>query len=774
MSQNDKYIKNESNPFYIVTYKFLPYWPLLILFMALFLSGATLYMRMALPKYEATAVLLVKDEKKGYNESQMIEDLNVFGTKKIVENELEVMQSRSLMKEVVKTLGLYAPVLMESKIRTLSAYTTSPVCILIKEPDKIIEIEAVYFTYDSINKFVKINADKYPLDQWVKTPYGELKFSANNHLKQVTNNPLFFSLIPPKKVVNFLLQNLTVKAVNKLSSVVTLQFVDEVPERAEDILNELISAYNKAGINDKNALADNTMTFVDERLMLVKSEIDSIEKKIQQFRSQEGAINLSEQSSVFLKNVGDNDQKGALIDMQLSVLDQVQKFVNSGKSIGTIVPSTLGINDPVLSQLLDKLSATELEYERLKNTTGANNPVLISLSNELNQLRPNIIESIRIQRINLKASRGQIDETNKRYSESLQSIPEKERNLLEISRQQTIINNVYNFLLQKKEETALSYASTIPDSRILDGAEASVKPTSPKKTIVFPVALFLAFVVTFAIIYFKDYGNSNIMFRSEIEALTGFPVIGEIHFMKNEEIASTKKAFFTQQLYQIIATLGLFNPTNTIKKIVVTSSIGGEGKSFIALNLAKEISAAGKKVVLVDLDFIKKTISDSFVSEKIYGVTEFLQEKCDAYEIVNTTDIYNLYVVKSGIQHSNYAALLSTDRIRNLFTFLEASFDYIIIDTSPIDPVTDDLILSQFSDAALYIIRHAFTPKTLFKFKNNNNRLDKVNNAGIVFNGVKSRGFIKGFGYGYGYDYFYKKTSGNKKDNKAELIKENV
>jgi len=729
---------------------------------------------MALPKYEATAVLLVKDEKKGYDESQMIEDLNVFGTKKIVENELEVMQSRSLMKEVVKTLGLYAPVLMKSKIKTLSAYTTSPVSVLIKEPDKINEIEAVYFTYDSIDKFVKINANKYTLDQWVKTPYGELKFSVNNHLKQVTNNPLFFSLIPPKKVVNSLLQNLTVKAVNKLSSVVTLQFVDEVPERAEDILNELISAYNKAGINDKNALADNTMSFVDERLKLVKSEIDSIEKEIQQFRSQEGAINLSEQSSVFLKNVGDNDQKAALIDMQLSVLDQVQKFVNSGKSIGTIVPSTLGISDPVLSQLLSKLSSTELEYERLKNTTGANNPVLISLSNELKQLKPNIIESIRIQRINLKASRGQIDETNKRYSESLQSIPEKERNLLEISRQQTIINNVYNFLLQKKEETALSYASTIPDSRILDAAEASIKPTSPKKTIVFPVALILAFIATFAIIYVKDYGNSNIMFRSEIETLTGFPVIGEIHFMKKEEIAGTKKEFFTQQLYQIIATLGLFNQTNTIKKIVVTSSIDGEGKSFIALNLAREIAAAGKKVVLVDLDFIKMTISDSFVSEKINGVTEFLQEKCDAYEILHTTEISNLFLVKSGIQHSNYAALLSTDRIRHLFAFLEDSFDYIIIDTSPIDPVTDNLILSQFSDAAIYIIRHAFTPKTLFKFKNNNNRLDKVNNAGIVFNGIKSRGFIKGFGFGYGYDYFNKKTTGNNKDNKVEFIKENV
>jgi tyrosine-protein kinase Etk/Wzc len=765
---------NESNLISMITSKFLPYWPLLVFFIVVCFTGAFVYLRIAAPTYEATAILLVKDEKKGSDDARMIEALNVFGSKKIVENEIEVIHSRSLMKEVVKTLGLYAPVSMESKLRISSAYTTSPINIKAKDPDKIIEADKVYFNYDTTNRLVNIEGEKFPIETWVQTPYGELMFSVNAKFKKITRNKLYFSLYPTKAVVNDLVKKLNVTAANKLSSVVNLQFVDEVPERAEDILNELIIAYNRAGINDKNALADNTMQFVDDRLKHVKSDIDSVEKQIQQYRSKQGAINLSEQSSVFLKNVGDNDQKVALIDMQMAVLNQVQKFVNSGQSIGSIVPSTLGISDPVLSQLLSRLSTSELEYEKLKNTTGENNPVLISLSNELKQLRANILESIRIQRINLKASSNQINETNKKYSELLQTIPEKERKILEISRQQTIINNVYNFLLQKKEETALSYASTVPDSRILDVAEASLKPVSPKKIIAFPVALFLAFLFTFSIIFFKDFSGSTVLFRSELETLTNLPVLGEIPYLKKGLHVNDKNEIITEHFFKIIAALGLFHKDNTVKKILITSNLHGEGKSFISINLLKALAESGKKTVLLDLDFKNTTASDTFFPDKRNGVAEFLMGKTEAFDVINSTNDKNIFIIKAGELSSNYAELLSNNRMEHLFTYLENSFDFILIDSSSLDPVADDLILTQFNDAILYAVRHAFTPKALLSTLNNNKVLSNAKNVGIIFNGVKSRGFLKGFGYGYGYEYSYKQTSVKvvKKIKQSELIKE--
>lgn len=759
MNQNRKNTTaNETNLLSLIVFRILPYWPLLLFFMVLCFMCALAYMKLSVPTYEANAILLVKDEKKGSDDSRMIEALNVFSSKKIVENEIEVIHSRSIMKEVVKTLALYAPVSMESRVRTLLAYTTSPVTVLVKDPDRIVETEKIYFSYDSIGKRVILSNQAVPLDTWVTTKYGVIKFIPNGRLKKTTKNKLYFSLLSPKRVVNDLGKRLNVAAANKLSSVVNLQFIDEVPERAEDILNEVISEYNRAGINDKNALADNTMQFVEDRLTHVQSDIDSIERQIQLYRSGQGAVNLSEQGSVFLKNVGDNDQKVALIDMQLEVLNQVQKFVNSGQSVGSIVPSTLGINDPILLQLLNRLSTAELEYERLKNTTAENNPVLVSLSNELKQLRSTILESIRIQKINLKSSSDHLNQTNKKYSERLLSIPEKERKLLEISRQQTIINNVYDFLLQKKEETALSYASTVPDSRILDVAEASIKPISPKKTIAFAVALVASFLLTFAVIFIKDFANSKILFRSEIEQLTTFPIIGEIPYVTKRRSDGALKESITKQLFQIIASLGLFSKISTVKKILITSSISGEGKSFISVNLAKALAEAGKKVVLVDLDFKNTTVSDTLVMGKNSGVAEFLLKEKEAFDIINSTDFPNVFVVKAGELHSNFAALFSTDRIESLFSYLEQSFDFIIIDSSSIDPVTDDLI-GQFSDATLYIVRHALTPKSMFQFNSNNRRVQRLKNVGIIFNGVKTRGFLKGLGYGYGYDYAYKESS---------------
>ncbi|MBC7451042.1 MAG: capsular biosynthesis protein, partial [Cytophagales bacterium] len=304
MNQNIKTnAGNESNLLTLIAFRFLPYWPLLILFGTICFIGAMAYMKISLPAYEANAILLVKDEKKGSDDSRMIDALNVYHSKKIVENEIEVIQSRQLMKEVVKTLGLYAPVSMDTRIRSVSAYTTTPVAIRVKNPENLVETEKVYFTYDSIHQSVKIGSAQYSINSWVKTPYGDLMFVPNTRLKTVTRNPLFFSLVPTKKVVMDHVKSLSVSAANKMSSVVTLTFVDEVPVRAEDILNELIRAYDLAGINDKNALADNTMQFVDERLKHVKVEIDSIEKEIQLYRSGQGAVNLSEQSSVFLRNV---------------------------------------------------------------------------------------------------------------------------------------------------------------------------------------------------------------------------------------------------------------------------------------------------------------------------------------------------------------------------------------------------------------------------------------------------------------------------------------
>jgi capsular exopolysaccharide synthesis family protein len=360
--------------------------------------------------------------------------------------------------------------------------------------------------------------------------------------------------------------------------------------------------------------------------------------------------------------------------------------------------------------------------------------------------------------MNLIARRNQLNETNKSYSSTLTSIPEKERKLLEISREQSIINNVYNFLLQKREETALSNASTVPDSRVLDVAESSIKPIGPKKIIAFPVALVFAFILTFMVVTFKDYLSSKIIFRYEIENLTNIPIVGEVSYIKNNKNIipeNSKLDVVTFQIHQIIASTGLYLKNNSRKKILIKSSVEGEGKSFISANLASTLASSGKKVVLVDFDLNNSTISDFFGIHKGPGISEYISGEKEAFDVIHTSSNPNLFILGSGKNAAN-TSIHHDDRLENLFKFLEQSFDVIVIDSAPIDPVSDALLLTQYTDLALHVVRHRLTPIIAIQKLNNENTQP---NIGIIFNGVKSRGFFKGYDYGNGFEINNKKKS---------------
>ncbi len=269
--------------------------------------------------------------------------------------------------------------------------------------------------------------------------------------------------------------------VSKMATVINLEYMDVLPARGEAIVNDLIRVYNEAAVKDKNRMAASTMSFVEERLRIVTRELSEVEKEVARFKTNEGIVDISEQSKMFLGSVQDNDAKLNEANMQLSVLESIEKYVN-GKTEGVnMVPATLGLSDPVLLELVNKLYETELEKEKLKKTTGANSPSLTALNRQAEMLKPGIRENIQSQRSNLEAGKARLLSANDRFMGMLRSVPGKERALLEVSRQQAIKNNIYTFLLQKREETALAYAAAISDSRIVDGAETAGVPVSPER-----------------------------------------------------------------------------------------------------------------------------------------------------------------------------------------------------------------------------------------------------------------------------------------------------
>ena len=750
---------------------YFPYWPIFVIVLFVSLAIAWGYMRYKTPIYGISATLMIKDENKGVDDSKMVQSMNPFDSKKIVENEIKVLQSRDLMRVVVNKLNLYAPIFEESEfagipIKSISAYNWSPIKVVIKNPDKIYVKKRAptkhYFTFDPSKNNVHVDGKTYGLNQWTESPYGTVMFVPNKNGDSKTGKPLYFTLSNPRGTTQGLLESLEITPPEKLSTVVNLNFRDAVPERGEEILETLIQTYRQKAIDDKNILASNTMEFIEERIKNVENELNDLESEIEQYRSSKGVVNLSEQGRLYLQDAGETDRRISEIQLKLSILEKVENYIESKNMGGSIVPSTMGIDDPVLTQLLQKLYNAEIKYEGLKNTTAVNNPMLTSIADEIEKIRPTILDNVRSQRSNLQTSLTNMTNTSGKFDSALRTLPEKERKLLEITRRKEVKNDLFAYLLKKREETALTYVPTDGDSKIVTRAEASLEPVSPKGFKVYGIAFFLAVGFWIAYVIVKDKMNKSVLFRSEIDDFVDIPVLGELSFIKNGKTISpspTDDIILTEQLRKIAAKLGLYSRTFTKKKILVTSSIAGEGKSFVSKNLAFSLAQSGKRVVLLDMDFRKPQLSQLFNLTDKMGIVQYLKGIASLEEITNLSiQLENLTVLPSGGKRGDQTQLLLNGMLEPLFEQLSIDYDYVIIDSAPLGLVSETNLLTEFSDINLLVIRHGVTPKKIIQRLEENEKSEILENTCVVFNGVKKRGFLKetsGYGYGYGQIYGY-------------------
>jgi tyrosine-protein kinase Etk/Wzc len=743
-----------------VLYRYIPYWPLFLILIAICCFGAWSYIRKMPIMFEATVSILLKDKEDGTGGSKIMESLDLLSSPKSVQNEIEVLRSRSMITQVVKKLHLSVSVFEENGDKTVPAYGSSPVLIRAADPDNLKEVGKVSFSLEPKKNFIKLNGYRYPLNQWVKTSYGVLKFE-KRPFAAVINKSYFFSVSQPNKVANQIRANLNIAPLPKTSMVV-LKLKDLEPQKAIDILNSLAEAYNKASLDEKNFLAANTLTFVDDRIKYVENDLDSLERKIQLYKSKEGIVDLGTQGTIFLQNLNANDQKVTEINFQLEALAQAEYYVKAKEKVGALVPSTIGISDPMLSDLLQLLYKFNIEYEKLKKSSPESNPILQANRNEIEKIRASLLENIINQRKLLNANLRKINTDNRSYASKLSTLPQKEKALLDLNRRQAIKSSVYTFLLQKREETAFSHSAAVADNRLVDAAEAYMLPTSPSKPVVYMLAVVLGLLAGIGVVSGKELLNTKVLFRAEIESFTHSPVIAEISHIKEKAtlvVHNDKKTFAVEQFRHLRAAMGLFGKIRSKRKLMVTSSIAGEGKSFISSNLALSLALAGRKVVLIDLDLRNPRNTEAFGLIGSEGVAEFLEGVKEPSEIIRQTDFEQLHVIPAGNSNWNSLELLLNGRLDILLKYLTEQYDYIIADTSPVDPVSDASVLSDYFDTTVFVIRHGYTPKTVIRFLENNKKVKALKNLLIVFNGVKQRGFMNsgyGFGYGYGYEYIYK------------------
>ncbi len=753
-------IQQDGNIINQLLFRYWPYWPLFLIMLILGGVVAFAYIRYTTPIFEASASIMIKDERKGADQSKVLESLNLFGAKKIVENEIEMIQSRTLLRNVVEKLRLYAPVYAEGKVNVIHAYTQSPVELEVKHLDSLVEAEKIYFSYDKNNQVVNIQGKDYPLNQWESSPWGTIRFVPNaNYQQPAVEKPLFFALVQPKKVIDYLGKQLSIATSGKQSTVIVIKVHDPVPVRGKLVVKELIHQYDLAAVNDKNQLARNTLAYVEDRLDNMLRDLDSTDRSIQEFRTANNLVDIGAQGQQFLQSVGTSDQRVSEIEIQLAALKEVENYVRTSDKNAGMVPSTLGINDPMLANLLSQLYEAQMQLERLRSTTGENNPVIVSLKEQIGRIRPSILDNIESQKRNLQGSRSSFSTNTNRYSSLLRSMPEKERQLMEISRERSIKAANYQALLQQKEETEMSLNATVSDSRVVDEPESSGKPVSPNIKFIYLLFTLGGLGLAVLFITLKEGMNRTILFRNEIENYTKVPVIGEVIQDTSGEqivIANDKKNFIAEQFRQIRTSLSYLGIGPRKKKVLITSSIPGEGKSFVAANLAISLSLTDKKVVVMEVDLRKPKLSEIFdIRSSTVGISNYLIGEKEADEIIKRTDINpNLFIISAGPIPPNPSELILNGRIQELLAYLENVFDYIVIDTAPVSPVTDAYLLSQFCDATLYVVRHGYTPRIYLQLLDENNRVRSLKNLALIFNGVKSRGIGKG-GYGNGYGYGY-------------------
>lgn len=766
-----KPIQDESETSSIGSYifKLVPFWPMFLILLIFALSCAWLYLQTTTPLFETTARILIRDDKKLGEDPKTLSSLDIVSPKKTVDNEIEVIQSKDLINNVVKHLSLYAPVYQKGKFRDKLAYENSPIIVSTNDYGSIKTVKKIPFTM--VDSTVFIDNYKYPLNKLVFTLYGNLRFTKNplNFKKYNSKENIFyFSLLNPKKVAASISTDLKVSSSNKLSTVIDLHYKDEDQVRGEDVLNNLIISYNEAIVDEKNVLAANTEKFIDDRLTTVENSLLAIEHKQQNYQSSRGAIDIGTKGRLFLENVSNNDQKVGQINMQLSVLKQIEGYVKSRNISNGIVPSTAGVDDAGLTQMVKNVYELQMELESVKKTTGENNPLVISYNDRIEKIKPQILENLQNQKEILLASKGNLSTTNSGYSSQLQTLPETQKNLVDINRELNIQSGIYTFLLQKKEETALSFISNEDGSKIIEKPISSEYPVSPKNKIIYLASSFIAFIIGVSVVSGRESLRNKIMYQKDIERLTQLPVISEISSGTTNTpivIGSNQRTLIAEQFRRLRTTLSYLDIGGDKKKILVTSGISGEGKSFVAMNLAISLALTDKKVVIMDFDLSNPSLHNKLKITKGIGITDFLQGKVLPASIIQNTEISeNLSFISAGNLSENSSELITNGKPKELLDYLNGIFDYIIIDVAPVGPISDAYLLSPLCDATLYIIRHAYTPKMFVERLDKNNTLNKLTNAAIVFNDVSSRSFGN-YSYGYGYGYVYENKNDKKRLN---------
>lgn len=623
-------------------YRILPFWPLIILTLALGIVGARVYLRYQVPIYAAKARVVVNDEtqQKSANLQEIIK-LDTRNLSSETEREMQVLSSRDLLTKLAVKLQLNIMYIQQGLVRTAQYYDENlPFQLELQNPESI--KSGFSGKADLVGNQVKFEGVLYPMDSFVASRIGVIKWVKNNNANITQQiNSVQINIVPIRSAVSQLKSALRVTPISKQSSILDLIYYDAVPARGVNILENLISIYGSSSVDYKSLIYANAKTFLDGRLRLVEDELSGVEKDLQAFKTSSGIVDLSREGEIYISQSKDNLRKLGEIEVQQDVLREIEKYVVQRNTSNSGIPATLGLTDPVLINLMNQLYQAETELQKTKQISGEKNPQIEVYEGVIAKLKQSLLKSIDNLKINLAASKSQLQSEYNQMVGSLNKIPVKERLLLDITRQQAVKNAIYTFLLQKREESAIAAASVLPNYRLIEKAEAGgIVSPEPKKA--YTVGVLISLMLVAVYIYFREFARKRILFRAQIEgALENIPVISELVYYSHNPLSpivvgAGKRTLIAEQFRELRTNINYItaSATDKCKVVLTTSSIPKEGKSFVAINAAISISLTGDRVVLLEFDLRKPKISKPLGITRDPGLSNYLIGKSTVDDII--------------------------------------------------------------------------------------------------------------------------------------------
>ena len=773
-----------------IFFRYLIHWPWFVVSVIICVACAWGYLRLTTPVYNITATVLIKDEKKGGSASMSseLEKMGLDGfvsSSNNVDNEIEVLRSKSLAREVVNNLGLFVTYIDEDEFPSKELYHASPLLVSLthQEADKLpgrMEVNMTLQPIGSMDVQIKVGEKEYrkhfeKLPAVFPTNEGTVAFFANKDTlstvsqENVTKERHITAFINrPFSVAKGYANSLSIAPTSKTTSVVVVSLKNTNIRRGRDYINKLLEMYNINANNDKNEVAQKTAEFIDERIGIISKELGSTELDLENFKRSAGITDLSSEAQIALTGNAEYEKKRVENQTQISLVMDLQRYMKGNEY--EVLPSNIGLQDAASAGAIDRYNQMLVERKRLLRTSTENNPAIINLDTSIRAMRSNVQATLDATLKGLQITKEDLAREAGRYSRRINDAPTQERQFVSIARQQEIKAGLYLMLLQKREENAITLAATANNAKIIDEALADDNPVSPKRLMIYLVSLVLGMGFPVGIIYLIGLTKFKIEGRADVEKLTLLPVVGDIP-LADERAGSIavfeNKNNLMSETFRNVRTNLQFMLEKGRNVILVTSTISGEGKSFVSANLAISLSLLGKKVVIVGLDIRKPGLNKVFnIPKKEHGITQFLTNPTiNLMDLIQSSDINkNLFILPGGTVPPNPTELLARDGLEKAIETLKKNFDYVILDTAPVGMVTDTLLIGRVADLSVYVCRADYTRKAEFTLINELAENNKLPNLCIAINGLdlqkKKYGYYYGYGkygkyYGYGKRYGY-------------------